>query len=464
MSFDSSLTLHPSDRHEEWVNAYQVNDYNRLGKLALRDDPFTALYELEAFINGLYAADKMSDFMMDVLTGHKGHSGTSDHRDSIIRIIPIVKEIRERLGWHIREFDIALLRLIRRSHDLSLVLGAGVSMGAGAPSWPELVRLLLKHFLSKGYKIYGSKPAADNPTPYPFELLPDGKLRITTEQDGTLHFESYVKEEKQFTPEEEQIARTIVDEIELKGSEADVENLMKGAQLCFDLSHLDLFQVLTKYLYKDVKEPSKTHRAIAELARDRIMTPQGERMYPGWEKIISYNFDSLMSIALLELQVPHAAYYMRGSKFLGDPDELARKGFQHLPIYHLHGYAPSHLFRITDIQYVFSTSQYTNTYKGPESEIFQNFHELILANPIHIAIYIGCSFSDESMNELLRKSFNEYPGRHHYAFLQWPYKRKGRIPASSKLKIESSKYLEFGVRPIWFDDFEELPDLIRQLK
>ena len=29
-----------------------------------------------------------------------------------------------------------------------------------------------------------------------------------------------------------------------------------------------------------------------------------------------------------------------------------------------------------------------------------------------------------------------------------------------EMEAESSKYLEFGVRPVWFDDFKELPDLI----
>jgi hypothetical protein len=87
-----------------------------------------------------------------------------------------------------------------------------------------------------------------------------------------------------------------------------------------------------------------------------------------------------------------------------------------------------------------------------------------LANPVHVALYIGCSFSDEAMNNLLRDAFQRFPGRYHYALLKWPYDRKGSIPTGDEVKAESAKYLEIGIRPVWFDNFEELPGLIGQLQ
>jgi SIR2-like domain len=113
---------------------------------------------------------------------------------------------------------------------------------------------------------------------------------------------------------------------------------------------------------------------------------------------------------------------------------------------------------------VFSTSQYLTTYKGPRSKILETVYEGFLANPVHIALYVGCSFADEAMNGLLRDAFAQYPGRYHYALLKWPRDRKGREPAKDEIEAESAKYLEFGVRPVWFDDFNELPGLIRQLQ
>jgi hypothetical protein len=86
---------------------------------------------------------------------------------------------------------------------------------------------------------------------------------------------------------------------------------------------------------------------------------------------------------------------------------LARKSPWHLPGFHLHGYTLRGLFLITDVRYVFSTSQYLTTYAGPRSQILTTVYENILANPVHIALYVGCSVADQTMNALLRDAFAE---------------------------------------------------------
>ena len=83
---------------------------------------------------------------------------------------------------------------------------------------------------------------------------------------------------------------------------------------------------------------------------------------------------------------------------------------------------------------------------------------------MHVALYIGCSFADEAMNQLLRDAFQQFPGRYHYALLKWPYNRVGADPPREEIKVQSAKYLALGVRPVWFDDFSELPDLIARLQ
>lgn len=62
------------------------------------------------------------------------------------------------------------------------------------------------------------------------------------------------------------------------------------------------------------------------------------------------------------------------------------------------------VFFISDVHFVFSTSQYLKTYNATQSEIFRKVFEGYLANPMHVALYIGCSFTDKEMNNLL-KSF-----------------------------------------------------------
>lgn len=161
------------------------------------------------------------------------------------------------------------------------------------------------------------------------------------------------------------------------------------------------------------------------------LIPHSSEQHADWEKALHGGDDALLTqlaadddpaAALLELESYINGIY-RGSQSL-----LSRP--------------------LPDIRFVFSTSQYLTTYKGPRSRILEAVYNGFLANPVHIALYIGCSFADEAMNGLLREAFAEYPGRHHYALLKWPRDRKGREPDRSAIASESAKYLEFGVRPV----------------
>lgn len=451
MPDNPSFEPRPSQRHPEWAQALHSGDFALVGQLAANDHPAAALLELETYINGIYRGSL-----------HPLSIPKAEIETKVARALPFVETLRARLGWRIRDFDLGLLRLIRRSSALSPVLGAGVSMGVGAPSWSELVRLMLEETLHKGLEYYESVPAPDNPPQPPIERLEDGTVR--TGGTGTWRFEQRVSEVKRYTAEQKQLAREVLAQVKAKGSKTDVETLMQGAQVCYDLCGQDLFRLITRILYGRARAPSETHRVIAELAHAQEVPPRGPGLFPGWDSIITYNFDALMSEALAEQRVPHAAWAMSGDGLRGDPDELARKSPWHQPVFHLHGYTPRRLFLITQVRFVFSTSQYLTTYKGPRSKILETVYEGFLANPVHIALYIGCSFADETMNNLLRDAFRRFPGRYHYALLQWPGGRGEREPTTDEIKAASTKYLDFGVRPVWYDDHSELPAILRRLQ
>lgn len=107
--------------------------------------------------------------------------------------------------------------------------------------------------LDKGLEFYACQPAADNPP-------------VCIGETGTWRFEHSVSEVKRYTAAQEQIARNVLAEVKAKGSATDAEILMQGAQACYDLCGQNLFRLLTGILNTRAKEPSETHRAIAELA------------------------------------------------------------------------------------------------------------------------------------------------------------------------------------------------------
>ncbi|HVE87864.1 MAG TPA: SIR2 family protein, partial [Myxococcales bacterium] len=209
------------------------------------------------------------------------------------------------------------------------------------------------------------------------------------------------------------------------------------------------------------------HRAIAELgAPVDVNDSDRQGRHPGWDSIITYNFDDLMGEALDAAGLPRAAYAMRGDEVMADPNPRAfRAGPEdlHQRIYHLHGYTPRRPFLITDVRFVFSTSQYEKIYGKCRAAIIDHVFSGWLARPIHHALYVGCSFQDEAMNALLRDAAGLLPGRYHYALLKWPGEAPFVKSAAEDIAVRSARYAALGVRPIWFDDFREIPELIRRL-
>jgi hypothetical protein len=128
MSLNPSLFPHPSKQHAAWEKALHGGDDALLERLASSDEPDAALLELETYINGIYRGSQLPI-----------SRPLPDIRFEVRRLLPYLDEIRARLGWSIRDFDLGLLRLIRRSSALSPVLGAGVSMIDDFLDWAAAV-------------------------------------------------------------------------------------------------------------------------------------------------------------------------------------------------------------------------------------------------------------------------------------------------------------------------------------
>jgi hypothetical protein len=250
----------------------------------------------------------------------------------------------------------------------------------------------------------------------------------------------------------------------IEAHRADAEMLMRGVQLCHDLFGQHLFAHLHGILYARASGPGEIHRAVAELAHGQAVQGRGPDMLAGWDAIMTYNFDDFMEGALSEQGVPHAALAMHKGKLAGYPDQLAQTGEWYQPVLHLYGYLPRRLFVSSDVDFVFSTAQYLKRYGEKRQGILDVALNQYLANPMHLALHVGCSFADEVVNELLREAARRYPGRMHYALLKWPYARRSIEPIADEIEAQCSPYLEMGVQPVWFDEYADIPGIIRSLK
>jgi len=366
-----------------------------------------------------------------------------EHAPLARRLLDVAERVRLRAGPAQRDVDLHLMRVIRHSGGLCAVIGAGATMDAGGPSWPGLVANLLKIGLDPGFEDVITK-------------VPD-KLSVLDLVAGTAE---RVVGHKQFSGDAAGEARALLEKIGCE--QASVEMLMRGAEMCLQLAGQRLFAAITDVLYDDGKrQPGNIHKVIAELAE-----PIGKpARHFGWSSIITYNFDDLAGEALDRRGLARAAWAMRGTQPRGDPNEAAQKAGEDghwLPVIHLHGYSPRRFYYITHVKFVFSTSQYETQYGADQRPILDSVFEQFLANPRQYACYVGCSFDDEYMNRLLSDAYQRLPGREHWALLRWPGPTPYQQASGEEIAQQASRYTQFGVRPVWFDNFDDIPALLRR--
>jgi len=428
-----NFAVRPSQDQPAWNHALQGGDDALLAQLVEREPPGVVAFQCGVAINGMYRSTQIYAASFDEMV------------PKVERAARVTRELRRRLGAGQRELDLGLLRWIRRASALSAVVGAGVSMDAGAPSWSALVRRLLVIALERGHEI-------------------DEMVRVPSDEPNTIRSVRRVVEVKRFDAGQELDARAILAAID--AGRSDSETLMRGAELCSALFGQHMFMHITQILYEAKRKPGAVHRAIAELADPLTVPDRGPGQFPGWDAIVTYNFDDLIGEALDERGLARAAWAMRGDEKAGDPNAAAQKAGQHglfQRIYHLHGYTPRRLFLITTVAFVFSTSQYANVYASRRALLDEVLSQY-LANPVHYGLYVGCSFTDDAMNDLLRKAAKRWPGRTNYALLKWPGAMKYAQAPLAEIDKHAARYLDFGVQPIWFDEFAEVPDMLRALK
>ncbi len=432
------LRLRASRREHDWRRALVEGDDALLAELTSTEPPGAATAMLESFIDGIYSGS-------EVLSG-LGIEARPDIASLVTRARGSMDRVRRRVGWRQRELDLALLRHVRADGALSIVVGAGASIAAGGLSWPDMVDSLLQRAIEVGH---------EHTRMVPLETGEGGRLTAKRRVVGVDRLDAAAARRA------EAVRAAIAAE------RASMHELTEGAEICVQLFGQLAFQHLYPMLYgsRRGRRPGPIHQAVAAIASAQPVPGRRPGEFPGWEAIITYNFDDLMGEALDAAGVPRASWAMKAGDPKGDPNRFAREGGRdaaHTPIYHLHGYSPRRPFRITDVQFVLSTSQYQAMYDRRDG-IIHHVYDRYLANPPHRALYVGCSFQDDAMNDMLRQAGERFPGRNHWALLEWPGDAEYRHATVAEIEAASAPYSAIGVRPVWFDRFDEIPGMIRGL-
>jgi len=293
---------------DEWKRALEGEDDALIKHLAETEYPGTTLFQLEYFLmrqNKMLLQPNVEEGIKDRLLHGVG------------RAMFMRSQIRSFHKWIERQmFDLEALREFYQARAVIPVLGAGVSMAAGGPSWPKLVEELLLTAL--------------NPTR-------QKNIPIPKKGGGWYYLEA--EKVRKFNKQQKTVASQALKSIQ-EGS-TDIELLMKAAQMCADLFKEQFFSWVTPLLYMECATPSPIHSVIAELAS----SPDQKK--PGWAAIINYCFDNLMGEAMQQQG--------RSYSVLTVKDGI---GIQTVPvdqsvstnIIHVHGYVPREIMRIDGSQ------------------------------------------------------------------------------------------------------------------
>ena len=306
-----------------------------------------------------------------------------------------------------------------QEEDLTLVLGAGVSIDAGVLQWNTLINSLLAEMIN------------------------------VKREDGT-----------PFNGEE-------IDKIieKIYGFGDSPLALMQYVRLTFDYE--DYIKIIHKVLYD--KNPQGGTVLLSEIAN--LCKPR--RKHLGVKNIITYNFDDLLERTLTLKEIEHKSIYR----------DIDTSDVSSLNIYHVHGFLPHDLSVLVngtrDINLVFSEEDYHRIYR--DSYCWSNIVQLNCFRE-NSCLFIGCSLSDPNLrrlldvaisgmrNETIRKS-EKLPHKH-YAILRKRHFQE-RIEGVNQqnldefIKIDNSinqTYLNsLGIGVIWVEEFRDIPNTISSL-
>lgn len=345
-----------------------------------------------------------------------------------------------------------LIERLRKAHNaknLTLYLGAGVSMLNGLPSWEKLVLMMYFSAIKRGDIVEGIRP-------FPNYLFAIAEWHLERRREP------------------------------LDITARKIRNLYKGVFL--QKLHQTLYAAFSPTGLETIQPPdvSTLLDANPTLASVAELCSRSNSERSGVNAVISYNYDNLLEIGIGEARVQP----------IWRANQTPREGS--LPIYHVHGYIPTTGEKSGPEELVFTEEQYhlaaQNAYSW--SNLIQIKH---LSSSV--GLMIGLSMTDRNMRRLLDALKKTPAPPENYVLLKKPQWAKPdssdlkRIHANAKLyfdrfrrsglKTGTKKYTqikeiiegveesdfreqelllqELGIHPIWYKDHTEVPAIIRSI-
>ena len=350
-----------------------------------------------------------------------------------------------------RDQHLDQLRKAFRAGNLTLYVGAGLSVGNGLPSWDKLVLAMYFSAIKRDDIVEAIRP-------FPNYLFAIAEWHLERRREP------------------------------LDITARKIRNLYTDESLFLEKLHETLYAGFAQPGPRTVQTPNvrallnanATLKSVAELCKKRGSNPGSVK------SVITYNYDNLLELAI---KANRAQPIWRANQILKEGS---------LPIYHVHGYIPTEGERSSPGELVFTEEQYylaaQNAYSW--SNLVQIRH---LSSSL--GLMIGLSLTDRNMRRLLDALKKTPAPPENYVLLQrpqWPKPEEAdlkRIDEKAKLyhdrfkksglKTDAKKYgqikeiidgveesdfyeqelvlRELGVHPVWYDDHSEIPAIISSI-
>lgn len=172
------------------------------------------------------------------------------------------------------------------------------------------------------------------------------------------------------------------------------------------------------------------------------------------EAVINYNFDSVLEQNFT-------------FEYKSTPREIQSciTHVNNCKIYHVHGYIPFDYDGKVDINiFIFTDKEYYENMMNSNS--FCNVEQTNILFQKNV-IFVGVSFTDSNMKEILRKRMSFEHSNEIFAFLKLPnfdYDGINKKLIENQYKIIQQRYFDsLGVKILWVNDFSEIPARIDNL-